>query len=820
MKRAAFSLAVAILCLSEVSFQAAGGPPQILNLTGGGAPVGQFQKIEWRFDLSKAYANPDYFYDAADTPAVNPSSMMWFGVDGVSVDLHVTSPSGKNLVVPAFFLQDYLRVKDNSLGLEVLGKIDNGRWTARFAPAEIGTYQYYLTAQDKDGTGRFPASGSQSFSVTSSSSKGFVRASASDSRFLTYDNGTSFVAISSGRQWWTNNALRSYDYENAFANFKANGVNLTRMWDQIDFGLSVEGASQPLWVAQGTSYGGAQGVEVNTANVHAGLRSARPSAGQGWLQRLAVNEPTRVHKLTVWMRTDSISGGQAQVTVRTGTTFNTGTLLGQTSAVTGTTPWTAYSVTFTPNTSIITVNLVPPAGTGTMYVDDVSLGPVDSGGNIAYNVISDGDFERHFFNGSPGNDPNATPSLPRPIGTFMNPWASYELDKIVESADANGVKIQDCTCSGPWFTWPVNPGDMTQADFAQAWTLRSYERNLRYRIARWGYSPAILGWELHNEWGHINSSGSPNQYNMIVAINNYLAATDPYRHLRTTSQNSQAYSPQLWSASGMDLANYHWYLDGHNTSIDPDESLTVSRFAWCLTDTRGSSSPYCSGLGLGDGSAWTGPAKPWVWGETGVGLDGTQGNTGEAGSRFLHNIVWAGLFTPMGTTPIEWWWYQEDATSTAAKFAARKAASTFFSTVDYAGGNFSFLMTPGDGPPGYTGETVSASDTRARVYAMRRADKRAAYLWVQNRDYVWSKAASTPSPISPAVTISNLLSAAYRVEIWNTSTGAIISTQSLTPSGGSLSIPVGGLTADVAIKLEIPVTGGMPPVAPQNLRVF
>jgi hypothetical protein len=360
---------------------------------------------------------------------------------------------------------------------------------------------------------------------------------------------------------------------------------------------------------------------------------------------------------------------------------------------------------------------------------------------------------------------------------------------------------------------------MTQTDFAQAWTLNSYKRNLRYRVARWGYSPAILAWELHNEWGHINSSGSPNQYNMIVAVNSYLAAIDPFDHLRTTSQNSQAYSPQLWSASGMDNANYHWYLDGHIASLDPDEQLTVMRFAWCLAAaTAPANTPYCNGLGLGDGSAWTGPGKPWVWGEVGVGLDGTQGNTGEAGSRFLHNIVWAGLFTPLGTTPIEWWWYQEDSTATAAKFAARKGASLFFKTVNYAGGNFVYLMTPGDGPPGYSGETISASDPKARVYAMRRADKGAAYLWVHHRDYIWSKAGSTITPISPSVTVSNLLNSAYSVQVWNTTTGAIISQQTLTPSSGSLSVAVSGLTSDVAIKIETP-GAGTTPSAPTNLRI-
>jgi hypothetical protein len=813
-----WTLALSFTLLVSGSSQAQGVPPQILNVTSSATTVGQYQKIEWRFDLSKAYANPYYYYDPTDTPASNPSTMWWFGIDGVSVDLHLTSPSGKSLAVPAFFFHDYLRVKDAGLSMEVLGKIDNGRWAARFDAGEVGTYQYYFTAQDKEGTGRYPALGTLAFSVTSTANKGFVHVSQADSRFLAYDNGASFVPVGSGHQWWTNNALRSYDFEAAFSNFGANGVNLTRVWDNVDFALAVEGASQPVWVDERSTYGAAQGVEINTANVHAGLRSARPAPGQGWYQRVAVSEPTRVHRLTVWIRTNSVSGGQAQANVRTGTLFNSGTVLGQTSAVSGTTPWTSYSVTFTPNSSIVTINFLQSGGTGTTYVDDVAFGPVDGSGNITYNIVSDPDFERHFFKDNPGNDPNSDPTLPRPIGTFMNPWASYEMDKIVESAEANGVKIQVCTGSGPWFTWPLN--ELAESDFASPWVVNSYKRALRYRTARWGYSPGILSWEYANEWGHINSRDTPHMYNAIVAINSYLATIDPYRHLRTTSQNSQAYSPQLWSSSGMDYANYHWYLDGHIPSLDPDEPLTVMRFAWCLSAaTAPANSPYCNDLGLGDGSAWTGGARPWVWGEVGVGLDGTQGNTGEAGSRFLHNIAWAGLFTPVGTTPIEWWWYQEDATATAAKFAARKAASAFFSGVNYAGGGFVYLVSPGDGPPGYSGETIAVSHPKARVYGMRRADKAAVYLWLQHRDYIWSLASTTPAAISPTVTISNLLNSAYTVQIWSTTTGAILSQQTLTPSAGSLSIAVAGLKSDVAIKVETTGAGG-PPSPPTNLRVI
>ena len=48
-------------------------------------------------------------------------------------------------------------------------------------------------------------------------------------------------------------------------------------------------------------------------------------------------------------------------------------------------------------------------------------------------------------------------SLARPLGTYLNQWAAYELDKIVDAAKANGVAVQLCSCSGPWFTWPADP---------------------------------------------------------------------------------------------------------------------------------------------------------------------------------------------------------------------------------------------------------------------------------------------------------------------------------------------------------------------------
>ena len=46
-----------VAALTGGSLAAIGAAPQVTNLTGGASSVGQFQKIEWRFDLSKTYSN-------------------------------------------------------------------------------------------------------------------------------------------------------------------------------------------------------------------------------------------------------------------------------------------------------------------------------------------------------------------------------------------------------------------------------------------------------------------------------------------------------------------------------------------------------------------------------------------------------------------------------------------------------------------------------------------------------------------------------------------------------------------------------------------
>jgi hypothetical protein len=791
---AAFSTTLPIVKDMSTPTATSMGGPMILNVTQLTSNPSEDQLVEWTFDLSSTYGNPYFFYDPSDAASIYPTPTTgsdpgetWLGVNGVSVDMHLTSPSGVTIDQPAFWMVGTLRSESNST--EVLGQIDNGHWHVRFTPTEAGQYSYYLTAQDATGTG---TTAPTMFTVVASTANGFVHISPIDSRFLAYDSGAAFVPIGSGHQWWVSAQSRSYDYDSTFATWRQNGINLTRIWTENDFALGIEGA-QPTWTCNG------QNPQITLTNVHDGLRAAGVAGGT-MCQSVALPSPASAYRLSGWIASTSTTGAVLQVTAGTG---GTGSVLAALPTINGTTGYTFYSLTLTPGSanSVVSIDLVNP-GSGTLYADDLEFGPDNGSGGVLYNALSDADFEREFCKGCPsGNDPNANPALVRPIGTYMNQWAAAELDDIVSQAQAQGVELQICSCSGPWFTWSKDPGNWVDADFAQLWALHAWERNFRYRVARWGYSPAVLAWELQNETGQVPPS--TNEYAFFQSYGAYQQLVDPYHHLRTTSENSQAYSPGLWSSSALDLANYHDYMDNRGAypvTLNNDDAAFIYQHAWCMQVHVTS---YCSAMGMGDGSTWTGSAKPWVWGEIGANVSSAPMQSGNGGVTLVHNIVWVGLFSPAGTTPLDWYWPSEDTATTNARLAARAAASLFFGDVNYAGGQFVYLMTPADAPSGYSGATVSASDPNVRVCAMTRTDQTAAYLWVQNRNNTWYNAYSgtAPSPINPTVTIGNLLSQPYTVEIWNTSTGAIISSTQQSPVGGDLSIALTNLTGDVAVKL-------------------
>jgi hypothetical protein len=222
-----------------------GAATTVNTFTPGASSVGIFKKFEASFTISRSFPG----LPASDNPPVSdiPAAFLpyyyysasegGYAADGITIDAYITAPSGKQIVQPAFYYQDYIYTPPQSMTAT-----QNYSWKIRFAPQELGNYSYYLRIEDKYGISRYPSSGTLTFTSVASSSKGFVRVSGVDPRFMQFDNGESFIPIASGHQWWKCCGLRVSDYINSFATFKANGINLTRVWDQNDgYGLTVEG---------------------------------------------------------------------------------------------------------------------------------------------------------------------------------------------------------------------------------------------------------------------------------------------------------------------------------------------------------------------------------------------------------------------------------------------------------------------------------------------------------------------------------------------------------------------------------------------------
>lgn len=390
-------------------------------------------------------------------------------------------------------------------------------------------------------------------------------------------------------------------------------------------------------------------------------------------------------------------------------------------------------------------------------------------------------------------------------GTQINQRGAFEKDLIFQSAEKNGVYIQLCSHEDPYWIWDadIHGSGRTLNDLLH---MNYWKRNYRYRIARWGYSTSLLGWEAWNEH-YPSGSADSNYYDFYAKWVAFVKQTDPYKHLVTTSLGSQSNYTDLWSSSmiGLDYANYHDYLRDQYPTLKDDEALFVYRFAWCLVNNVG-----CSGLVPGGGVN-----KPWVWGEIDVLANGSdwqnpdsQVREGEGRVRLTHNTTWAGLFSPMGTSPLDWWWYlQANPQTNTARLADRRATAKFFETVDFSHAGFVHLMSEADAPPGYSGETVTTSDNRARVYAMRRGDKKAAYVWIQNKSYTWVNAGSVPGSIRTTITMRGLLNQSYTIVHFDTHSGNVVKTETGTPAGGTISVAV-DFNSDMALKIE--ATSGVP----------
>ena len=155
-----------------------------------------------------------------------PSADNNFDPDQIRIDATFTAPSGRVLIVPAFWYEDFTRTL--VAGEQVLAPAGVPEWRLRFTPDEAGVYALSLkiALQGK------PADTAQEthFTVTSApltEHHGWVR-TASDRRYFETSDGRSLRLIGANVCW--GGARATYNYDLWFSSMRDAGENYARIW--------------------------------------------------------------------------------------------------------------------------------------------------------------------------------------------------------------------------------------------------------------------------------------------------------------------------------------------------------------------------------------------------------------------------------------------------------------------------------------------------------------------------------------------------------------------------------------------------------------
>jgi hypothetical protein len=182
----------------------------------------QYEKLELTIDLGATYTNP---YDP----------------DEVTLDALFTTPSGKVLSVPGFWMVECQRQVTD--GREVMRPAATGSWRVRFAPTEIGRYTWQLKLRDRTGE---TTGGDGSLTVTAATGPGFVRQSKADPHYLAFDNGQGcFLNGHNLPIYHTKDQLG----DAAMRKFAAARENFNRWW-MCSYGFGIEGLQKLGWYRQ------------------------------------------------------------------------------------------------------------------------------------------------------------------------------------------------------------------------------------------------------------------------------------------------------------------------------------------------------------------------------------------------------------------------------------------------------------------------------------------------------------------------------------------------------------------------------------------
>ncbi len=342
--------------------------------------------------------------------------------------------------------------------------------------------------------------------------------------------------------------------------------------------------------------------------------------------------------------------------------------------------------------------------------------------------------------------------------------AAWRLDYILELARRRGIRVKLCLDNTMDYHpdedkrqyfgyWAQNGGPCveTMDFFTHPEAKEAYRRRVEYVIARWGYSPTIMAWELWNEINYLAQSEEDREIlvEWTAEMAAFIKEQTPYPHLVTTSLGHQIVWDEKWELEDIDFAAIHWYLPRPGDAEVPEEKDAVLAILRATEEIRGSGKPFhIAEYGYFN--------LPEVHRASEMDRHGIH----------LHNALWAGLFTGAAGTPANWWWREYIHPNNLYRIYASVAG--FIRDIDLADPEWRRLGAPdGTDDP--------------RIFGIKKAD--ACALWIQRKGNHWYRRTGAggdgPEPPIPLgsirLRVPDVEPGKYRVTWWDTSEGEITS---------------------------------------------
>lgn len=352
--------------------------------------------------------------------------------------------------------------------------------------------------------------------------------------------------------------------------------------------------------------------------------------------------------------------------------------------------------------------------------------------------------------------------------------------------------------AGPYHKSQGGPCENPNDFFTNAEAWRYQQRLFRYIIARWGYSPIILWWELFCEVNFASDS-KPRDYGMWHKKTlEYFRRYDP-NHMVTTSVAKTAGHWKIFEKLDFDVNTFHCYP---NLEKDrPGQTVENLMFYQQLLRPLG---------------------KPVIPGEFGsiarFGIAKLLKMSEDTTGIHLHNQLWASLMLGTASCAMHWHWeYYLDKYDLYYHLQgiANFVRGEDFGRVNYVGEEMislkcgekeiryvdTYIPTPEEKAQGMRGRAFYSNKTVDEAGAFGLISPERALVWIFDRGNNYISLNPSPQIRDVKLKVRGMNDAPVRIEYWNTTEGKVVHRESAKVKGGKINLKLRPFIGDVALKI-------------------